>query len=115
MSRSRKPRYRGIVRRLSHRLVAPMALKTCHIDKLEEFLLPMARPFAGAYTVKTATKVLGVNRQRVYQLIDSGALKAVQLVDADGDAIQVLISKQSVQDYLEYRKADGALPRPSYA
>jgi excisionase family DNA binding protein len=92
-----------------------MALKTLPLDQLEQFFYPMAKPLAGAYTVKSASQALDVNRQRIYQLIDSGALNAVKVVDQEGDLIQVLISKKSVQEFLDYRKSDGKVPRPSYA
>jgi len=96
------------------RLVPPMAMKELTLSPGEEFVLPVAEWIA-MYTVPTAAKKLGVDRQRVYQLIESDTLEAARLLDEEGDLIKVVVSKRSVDGYIAYRKKRAAVARPSYA
>lgn len=95
-------------------LVPKMAMKELTLSFGEHFYLPFAEWIA-MYTVPTAAKKLGVDRQRVYQLIEEDTLEGARLLDEDGDLIKVVVSKRSVQAYIEYRKSKAAVTRPKFA
>ncbi len=69
----------------------------------------------GLYTVQRAAKILGLERQTVYQLLDSDNLEGVRILDAAGDLVKVLVTKPSVEAYAEWRHSKDTLPRPSYS
>lgn len=91
-----------------------MAMKELTLNFGEHFYLPIAEWLA-MYTVPTAAKMLGVDRQRVYQLIDEDTLEGAKLLDGDGDLIKVVVSKRSVQRYIDYRNDKASVIKPKFA
>lgn len=81
--------------------------------KFEATILEICELFGAVYTVPSAAKALGVERNHIYQLLREGRLEGGNAVDDNGDLIKVLISKRSVLAYKEWRDAKAA--RPSYA
>ncbi len=90
-------------------------MKEVSLSALEEFpgVLEVAQLLVGFYTVQSAAKKLGLERQTVYDLVESGNLEGGRVVDADGALIKVLVSKRSVEAYATWRA--GKANRPSYA
>ena len=91
-----------------------MAMKELTLSFGEHFYLPIAE-WIGMYTVPTAAKLLSVDRQRIYQLIDENKLEGARLLDEEGDLIKVVVSKRSVKGYLDYRARKDAMAPPIYA
>lgn len=96
-------------------LVPAMAMIEMVLRFDEEFVLPIAEFVAGTYTVVSAAKKLGVDRQRIYQLIEADNLQGIRLLDTDRDLIKIVVSKASVDAYLEYREKKAAAVAPKYA
>jgi hypothetical protein len=91
-----------------------MAMKELIISFNEEWLgLPFAELMA-FYTVQSAAKVLGFERQRIYQLIDEDALEGIRLMDEEGDVVKVVVTKRSVKAYLKYQKQREKVTKPSF-
>lgn len=63
----------------------------------------------GFYTVGSAAKKLGMERQSVYELLDT-SLETIRLTDSFGDRVQILITVESVDAYAAWRKAKARKP-----